>query len=390
MSTPHRVPQPTLFTVKSPGSYVQQAGLIHQAGERIRPLAAHLRILTSPQAWQAVSPALEASLDREGIRWQVEYLSGECTDEAIAQFQQNLVAQEAEGILAIGGGRVLDTAKAVNEALGDRVLIALPTLAATCAAWSPLAIVYNSAGGHLRSQALEAMPALILVDSEVIARSDVRYLRSGIVDALAKWYEFEPYQRHAPHLLALDTKVSVARQAVDIFLRWGDEALRANAQGRVTSALEKVIEANIVLAGLANSVRGAIATPGCAHVIHDTLTHQPELHGWLHGEKVGFSLLIQSLVETRNGQPDAALLALLRQYGTPLRLPALQGDRSARIAQIAAAIAFPTESLEDLPFTLTPEALHRALRETESTDFSDVLSRESDVHVAAYSDVSPS
>lgn len=368
MTTPHMPLQPTLLSIKSPGSYVQQAGLIHQVGERVLPIADHVRILTSPQAWQAVDPALGESLNRAGIRWQLDYLDGECTDEAIATFRQAVVEQGAGGILAVGGGRVLDTAKAVNALLGDRVLVTLPTLAATCAAWSPLTIVYNRAGGHLRSQALESMPALILVDTAVIARSDVRYLKAGIVDAMAKWYEFEPYQRHRPDLLALDTKVLAARQALEAFHRWGDEALQANAQQQVTLALEKVIEANIVLAGLANSVRGAVATPGFAHVIHDTLTHQPELHDWLHGEKVGYSLLIQSLVETQAG-PDAELLARLRQYGTPLRLPALAGDRSARIAQIAAAIAFPTESLDDMPFAINEQALHNALRATETTDF---------------------
>ncbi|WP_147198739.1 iron-containing alcohol dehydrogenase family protein [Pantoea sp. CCBC3-3-1] len=360
-----------MFTIKSPARYEQQAGLRHQAGELIRPLAAHLRILTSPRAWRAVNPSLSESLDRTGIRWQLDYLSGECTDDNIARFQQKLLEQGAEGILAIGGGRVLDTAKAVNNALGDRVLIALPTLAATCAAWSPLAIVYNAAGGHLRSQPLDAMPALILVDSEVIAQSDVRYLRAGIVDALAKWIEFEPYQRHNPHQLALDVKVSAAWQAVEIFQRWGEEAVRDNQQQQVTQALEKVIEANIVLAGLANSVRGSLDTPGFAHVIHDALTHQPELHGWLHGEKVGFSLLIQSLVANRNDQPDAELLALLRHFGSPLRLPALQGDRAERIEQIAAAIHFPTASLGDLPFTLTQPALKEALLMTDVRDFGD-------------------
>ncbi|MDN4626140.1 iron-containing alcohol dehydrogenase family protein [Erwinia sp. BC051422] len=358
-----------MFTIKSPAGYVQQAGLCQQAGELIRPLAVHLRILTSPRAWQAVNPALSESLERAGIRWQLDYLSGECTDDNIARFQQRLLEQGAEGILAIGGGRVLDTAKAVNAALGDRVLIALPTLAATCAAWSPLAIVYNAAGGHLRSQPLDAMPALILVDSAVIAQSDVRYLRAGIVDALAKWYEFEPYQRHNPHQLALDVKVSAAWQAVEVFQRWGEVAVRDNQQQQVTQALEKVIEANIVLAGLANSVRGSLDTPGFAHVIHDTLTHQPELHDWLHGEKVGYSLLIQSLVANHNDRPDGTLLALLRHFRSPLRLPALQGDRAARLAQIAAGIHFPAASLDHLPFTITASALNEALLLTEAQDF---------------------
>jgi len=356
-----------MFTVKSPGQYLQQPGLRHQAGELIAPLARHLRILTSPAAWQAVNPALSESLEQAGIHWQLEYLTGECSAEAIARFQENVLTQNADGILAVGGGRVLDTAKAVNNALGDRQLITFPTQAATCAAWSPLAIIYNAAGGHVSSDSLETMPALILVDSEVIARSDVRYLRSGIIDALAKWYEFEPYQRQNPAQLALDVKASLARQAIDIFLRWGDEAVADNQRQQVTLALEKVIEANIVLAGLANSVRGPLATPGFAHVIHDTLTHQPELHAWLHGEKVGYSLLIQALVENPAAQQsDSELLTLLHRFHSPLRLPNLSGEREARIRQIARDISFPVNSLAHLPFAITQQALTDALLASES------------------------
>lgn len=357
-----------MFSVKSPVNYLQQAGLRHRVGEHLHPWVNHVRILTSPSAWQAVNPALIDSLERVGIRWQLEYLAGECTDEAIAQFQYNLLAQGAEGILAIGGGRVLDTAKAVNNALGDRVLFTLPTQAATCAAWSPLAIIYNAAGGHVKSNTLETMPALILVDSEVIAQSDVRYLRAGMIDALAKWVEFEPYQRHNPHQIALDAKVSVARQAIEVFLRWGEAAISANQQRQVTQALEKVIEANIVLAGLANSIRGPLATPGLAHVIHDTLTHQPELHSWLHGEKVGYSLLIQSLIDSPQ-EAESELLTLLRRFHSPLRLPSLSGERAERLQQIAQDITFPVNSLADLPFDITYPALLQAFQATDSHDF---------------------
>lgn len=358
-----------MFSVKSPGDYIQQPGLRYHVGELIRPLVSHVRILTSPSAWQAVNPALSDSLDQAGIRWQLEYLSGECTDDAIALFQHNLLEQGAEGILAIGGGRVLDTAKAVNNILGDKILFTFPTQAATCAAWSPLAIIYNAAGGHVKSVALDTMPALILVDSEIIARRNVRYLRAGIIDALAKWVEFEPYQRHNPHQLAVDVKVSAARQATDIFLSWGDAAIEANQQQRVTPALEKVIEANIVLAGLANSIRGPLDTPGPAHVIHDTLTHQPELHTWLHGEKVGYSLLIQSLLDAPEGESDSELLTLLRRFRSPLRLPDLSGDRTERLQQIASTIKFPANSLKDLPFSITYQGLLQALQATEDRDF---------------------
>ncbi|MDU7867309.1 MAG: iron-containing alcohol dehydrogenase family protein [Pantoea sp.] len=353
-----------MLAIKSPRAYAHEAGLRARAGEFIKPYATHIRIFTSPHAWQAVNPELSQSLEASGISWQLEYLPGECTEQAIAHLKHNTEQQGAELLLAIGGGRVLDTAKAAASQLPAVTLVNFATLAATCAAWSPLAIIYSDRGEHLRSQPLGKMPELVLVDSEVIARSDVRYLKAGIVDALAKYYEFQPYQRHNPDDLALDLKVMTARRALETFQQWGDAAVSANQQQQVTPALVRVIDASIVLAGLANSVRDVLPTPGVAHAIHNQLTHQPELHHWLHGEKVGYSLLVQSLIE-HHGEPDAGLLALLRQYAMPLTLPALSGDRAARLHTLAQQIKFPQASAERLPFTLTAATLEQALLATD-------------------------
>ncbi|ADU71876.1 iron-containing alcohol dehydrogenase family protein [Pantoea sp. At-9b] len=354
-----------MLAIKSPRAYAHEAGLRARAGEFIKPYATHIRIFTSPHAWQAVNPELTTSLEANGIGWQLEYLTGECTDDAIATLKHNTEQQGAELLLAIGGGRVLDAAKVVGSQLPDLTVINFATLAATCAAWSPVAIIYTPEGGHVRSQPLSKMPELVLVDSEVIARSDVRYLKAGIVDALAKYYEFRPYQRHNPDDLALDLKVMTALRALDTYRQWGAEAVAANQQQRVTPALVKVIDANIVLAGLANSVRDVLPTPGFAHAIHNRLTHQPELHHWLHGEKVGYSLLVQSLIE-HDGVPDAELLALLRQYDMPLTLAPLSGDRAGRIRAIAQQIKFPAASAERLPFTVSAETLEQALLATDN------------------------
>ncbi|HBZ15418.1 MAG TPA: oxidoreductase [Pantoea sp.] len=354
-----------MLAIKSPRAYAHESGLRARTGEFIKPYASHIRIFTSPRAWQAVNPALTQSLAAEGIRWEIEYLPGECTDAAIETLKHNVESQGAELLLAVGGGRVLDAAKAVGSQLPDLKLINFATVAATCAAWSPVAIIYNEQGGHVRSQPLGKMPDLVLVDSEVIARSDVRYLKAGIVDALAKYYEFYPYQRNNPHDLALDLKVMTARRALDRYRELGAAAVAANAQQQVTPELLQIIDANIVLAGLANSVRDVLPTPGFAHAIHNRLTHQPDLHAWLHGEKVGFSLLVQSLIE-HDGVPDSELLTLLRQYDMPLTLAPLTGDRAAIIRTIAEQIKFPAASAERLPFRITADALEQALLATEN------------------------
>jgi len=333
-----------VFAIKSPQTYHHQPGLRAQVGKLLHRYSTNIAIITTPQAWKAVNPQLENSLREAGLSWQTYFMTTECTDAAIATHLESVRRQNATLILGMGGGRVLDCSKAVANQLSDVVLVTLPTIAATCAAWSPVSIIYNEQGGQLRSQPLSLMPLMVLVDSEVIAQSDVRYLKAGIVDALAKWYEFLPYQQKSDDSLSLSLKVQAARLAVDIFEQYGEQAIKDNERQTVTPALIKTIDANIAVAGLANSMRDDIGTPGLAHAIHNHLTHQPQLHHWLHGEKVGFCLLVQSLLESHSDKPDAELLALLRQYDAPLALPELGTNRAEAITALAQGVTFPASA----------------------------------------------
>ena len=354
-----------MFAIKTPHVYHHHVDLLHRVGELIAPFAHRIAILTSPRAWQAVATPIAASLTQQEIQFEVHLLDGECTREAIAHHQENIAQQGIHFVLGVGGGRVMDCAKAVADGLENGQVATLPTIAATCAAWSPISIVYDAQGGHQATQALKRMPVMVLVDPAVIARSDVRYLKAGIVDALAKWVEFQPYLEKNGDNLALNLKIQAAALARETFERWGEQALRDNANGAVTLALQKVIDANIALAGLANSMRDDAPSPGVAHAIHNRMTHVPELRGWLHGEKVGFGLRIQSLLAHHNREADPDLLAQLQRYDAPARLPVSAARYDELADYLAQSFKFPAASAALLPFSLAPQAIRQAILLTQ-------------------------
>lgn len=354
-----------MMAIQAPQNYLNRDGLISEVGDFVGPLASRILIVAGPQAWQATSQAIESSLRQHNILYEVTFQQGPCTHQAIDQVATAARTWNAELILGVGGGRALDCAKAVGDLLGQLPVVAVPTIAATCAAWSPISVIYDGRGAHVAPLPLKRLPVWVLVDSEVIARSPARYLKAGIVDALAKWYEFQPYLQADPTSLALVLKARAAGLALEMFNRHGDQALKDIEAQRVTSALRQVIDANIALAGLANSMKDDVARVGVAHAIHNSMTRQPELHHWLHGEKVGFGLVVQALLNTEREEEQQPLLALLSRFGSPLTLTQLGlADKPEQVESIARHVRIRSAAL--LPFAVDNDAILKALWKTEN------------------------
>lgn len=82
---------------------------------------------------------------------------------------------------------------------------------------------------------------------------------------------------------------ALAQLCYDILLEHGVEARRAVERNIVTPAVEKVVEANVLLSGLGFE-SGGVAT---AHMVANCLPSFPECHGLMHGHEVGFGVIVQ-------------------------------------------------------------------------------------------------
>ncbi len=67
----------------------------------------------------------------------------------------------------------------------------VPTIASTDAPCSSCAVIYTEAGEVVSSIYQRRSPDLVLVDTAIIARAPVRFLVSGMGDALATRFEAE-------------------------------------------------------------------------------------------------------------------------------------------------------------------------------------------------------
>ena len=350
-----------LTTAIFPARYVQGDGAIASLGEELERLGSKALAIIDPYVFSQLNLNLE-EITKGKVEIIPERFGGECSDEEIAHFVASGQAKKVELVVGIGGGKTLDTAKAVGHELKIPVAI-LPTIASTDAPCSALAVIYTPSGQFKRYLLLPRNPDLVLVDTGIIARAPVRFLISGMGDALATWFEAEDCQRQGSAnmtgRIGPMTAFSLARLCYDTLLADGVQAKTACEQQVVTPALERIVEANTLLSGLGFESGGLAA----AHAIHNGLTVLEETHKFWHGEKVAIGLLAMLILTGRNSQVIDEVYQFCESVGLPttlgdIGLEEVSQERLMLVAERACAVG---ETIHNEPYEVTPQHVLAAL-----------------------------
>lgn len=351
----------TLSGVRFPGRYLQGPGALSRLGAEIAGFApgAPALVLVDRGVHDLISTDLTAALgDADAL---VLQHAGECSEAAIGEAAAAARGKDAGVLVGIGGGKALDTAKAAAHEAGLPVVV-VPTIAASDAPCSALAVVYHDDGTVAYDRFLPRNPDLVLADTALIARAPARFLAAGIGDALATFYEAEACRRSgAANCLGmpgLPLAYEIARFCRDSIFDHGATALAECDADTVGPAMERVVEANILLSGIGFQSGGVAA----AHAIHHGLTELDEVHGYLHGEKVAIGVLAGLLI-----QGDEAEFARVRAFCAEVRLPVRLGDiglvaaTDADLLRIAERACRPGEIIHNEPMPVTPQMVVAAL-----------------------------
>ena len=329
----------------APGRYIQGAGAIFNLGEYIKPLGTRVLVSGGRTGLLATRDGREQSFQASGI-WQIEEpFRGETCDSEIDRLCGIAKAHGCNVILASGGGKVIDTVKAAAELLDVPAGI-VPTTAASDAPCSALAVIYNADGSFNRLMPLKKSPALVVVDTEIIANAPVRQLVSGMGDAIATWFEAEAAYKSGA-LNNFGGNISMAAMALsklcrDTLLEHGSTAVQSVEDHRVTEALEKVVEANTLLSGLGFE-SGGVAV---AHALSESFSIVPAMHDYTHGEKVALGLLVHMRLEGRSEDEYREIRHFCEDVGLPVALPDFVDEKLLwAVAQDAATPGKPSHNL---------------------------------------------
>lgn len=201
---------------------------------------------------------------------------GHCSESDV----QQLAAESGDDrsvVIGVGGGALLDTAKALARRLG-LPFVAVPTIAATCAAWTPLSVWYNDAGQALHYEIFDDANFMVLVEPEIILNAPQEYLLAGIGDTLAKWYEAVVLAPQ-PETLPLTVRLGInnAQAIRDVLLNSSEQALADQQNQQLTQSFCDVVDAIIAGGGMVGGLGDRFTRVAAAHAVHNGLTvcHKP-------------------------------------------------------------------------------------------------------------------
>jgi uncharacterized oxidoreductase len=277
--------------------------------------------------------------------------------------------KEADGIIAIGGGRVVDTAKMTAERLNAE-LIVIPTLVSNCAPFTPVIVAYYPNHTICKIDYAKKGAYMTIVDTRFLLATPVDYFIAGIADTLAKYYEMEAIYRQ----LTDSDKTALVRLGFqsatlikELLIADAIQAVEDLKARNLTPAFARITDAIIALAGEVGGFAVEFGRTAGAHALHDGLSYLSETHTVLHGNKVAYCILVQ-LAYTN----DFAIIEELRPFYEALHLPMKLKDlHVTRINQDYFAPVLTYSVKEEETFILidsaiTPEKVFRAIEAVEA------------------------
>ncbi len=351
-----------ITTTLFPGRYIQGPGVLTTLGKEIKRFGKKGFILTDPFVYDEILPDVLSDIEKDA-KLGKERFEGECTDKEIKRLTKKSEEFDADVVIGFGGGKTIDTAKAVAHEMKKPVII-LPSLASTDAPCSALSVIYTEAGEVDRYLFLPENPNIVMVDTNIVVNAPVRFLVSGMGDALATWFEAESCMTaYSPNMTGNHgsmTAYFLAQLCYETLIEYGIAAKDACEAGISTPALEKVVEANTLLSGLGFE-SGGLAT---AHSIHNGLTVLEGTHDYYHGEKVAIGILVSLWLTDKSIDLIDEVYGFCQNVGLPVALEqiGLKDISDEDLVKVAKASVKEQETIYNEAIPVNADSVFKALK----------------------------
>ncbi len=296
-------------------------------------------------------------------------LNFDCCYEDLERISSIILKNNCDSIIAIGGGKVLDSGKFLADSLSIPV-ITIPLSASTCAGWTALSNIYSINGQFIKDIELKSCPKILVLDYGFIKTAPKRTLASGIADALAKWYESSLTSSKVEDGL-VQQAIQISRVLRDQLLIDGESAYQSQSVQNIDWC--NVVEACSLTAGLIGGIGGPKCRTAAAHALHNAITQIVVTNKPLHGEIVGVGILLQlRLEETKNNnklanQTIKQLLVLMEKLNLPTTISELGINvfENNNLQKISEFTCRDESEIHFLPFEINQQDIKEAITNFE-------------------------
>lgn len=348
----------------SPAKYIQGAGVLETIGEEVSKIGKSAFILADEIVWNITGKLVEKSFNSTEVTYHYESFSGEASNTEIRRIANIGKEKNIDVVIGLGGGKTLDTAKAVSNELGVPIVVA-PTTASTDAPTSSLSVIYSDEGVFEGYKFYNKNPDLVLVDSQIIVGAPAFLFASGMGDAMATLVEAKASQKRNSTTMAGGKAtlagIAIAEKAEEILFEQGIAAYKAAKKGLVTPQVENVIEANTLLSGLGFENGGVAA----AHAVHNGFTAlNGDIHKLTHGQKVAYGVLVQLVLESKSEDEILRYANFFKAIGLPTTLEDLHLENATfedllKVGELATAEG---ETIKNLDPEITATQVANAIQ----------------------------
>ncbi|WP_284139383.1 glycerol dehydrogenase [Virgibacillus sp. LDC-1] len=350
----------------SPAKYVQGKHVIQRIGHFVKEFGEQAILIADKTVWKIAGNDVVKHLKQEKIETEEIVFKGESSVSEIKRIASVANSKNAKIVIGVGGGKTIDTAKAVSDEVKGYMVI-VPTTASTDAPTSALSVVYTDKGTFEGYRFYRKNPDLVLVDTKIIAEAPPRLLTSGIADALATWVEARSVINAGGKTMAGGSTTiaakAIAEKCEETLFRYAVLAYQSAKAKSVTPALEEVVEANTLLSGLGFESGGLAA----AHAIHNGFTAlHGDIHNLTHGEKVAFGTLVQLTLEQHSIHEIERYIELYISLDLPVTLEDIKLKNASQedIRKVAEAATVEGETIHQA-FNITADDVVDAIYATD-------------------------
>jgi glycerol dehydrogenase len=343
-----------LKLIRAPQKYVQGRDALNEFYNYAKDYGERFLFVASNSGLKYCKDKIEKNFEGSEAYRRYELFSGISSNGEIRRLSKIVEEDKIDAVIGLGGGSAIDTAKAVAFYTKKPVIV-VPTVVATDAPCTGLSVIYNDDGTFDRYIFYPDNPNMVMVDTDVIAHAPARFLKAGIGDALATFYEARLCKSvEAPSLEnggISESALALCKLCRDTIFENGEIAVKSLEQKLINQAVDKTIEAATYLSGV-GADNGGLAV---AHSVYNGFTDIPSADA-MHGEIVAFGTIVQLLME---GAPKAELYQVIDfcyRIGLPITLADMKIKEDELMIGCKKACA-EGETIHNLPGVVNPEIL---------------------------------